>query len=122
MSNESFLLSKFLPSPSENIENIEDFEKGYKYFSRGLSILLALLVLAPLTIISTLSHYQYKRLLQEDELTQMVLHLEQAQSTIERFIAKLESIVKFVARDDRYQDLLDPKNLEALFVRLQREY
>lgn len=122
MSNGSFLLSKFLPSPSENIDNVEDFDRGYKYFSRGLSILLALLVLAPLTIISFLSHYQYKRLLQENELTQLVLNLEQAQSTIERFVSKLQSIVKFVARDDRYQDLLDQKNLEALFVRLQREY
>lgn len=122
MSKSSFLLSKFLPSPSDNIDNVEDFERGYKYFSRGLSLLLAVLVLVPLTIISILSHYQYKQLLQENEFTQLVLNLEQAQSTVERFVTKLQSIIKFVARDDRYHDLLDQKNLEALFVRLQREH
>jgi two-component system NtrC family sensor kinase len=122
MSKNSFLLSKFLPSPSDNIDNVEDFERGYKYFSRGLSILLAVLVLVPLAIISILSHYQYKHLLQENEFTQLVLNLEQAQSTVERFVSKLQSIIKFVARDDRYYDLLDQKNLEALFVRLQREH
>lgn len=122
MSKSSFLLSKFLPSPSENIENVDDFERGYKYFSRGLTILLAVLVLVPLTIISLLSHYQYKNLLHKNELTQMVLNLEQAQSTVERFVTKLQSIIKFVARDDRYNDLLDKENLEALFVRLQREH
>lgn len=122
MSKNSFLLSKFLPSPSDNIDNVENFERGYKYFSRGLSILLAVLVLVPLTIISILSHYQYKHLLQEDEFTQLVLNLEQAQSTVERFVTKLQSIIKFVARDDRYYDLLDQNNLEALFVRLQREH
>ena len=122
MSKNSFLLSKFLPSPSDNIDNVENFERGYKYFSRGLSILLAVLVLVPLAIISILSHYQYKHLLQENEFTQLVLNLEQAQSTVERFVAKLQSIIKFVARDDRYNDLLDQKNLEALFTRLQREH
>ncbi|MFW2367199.1 MAG: sensor histidine kinase [Desulforhopalus sp.] len=122
MSKSSFLLSKFLPSPSENIENVDDFERGYKYFSRGLTLLLAVLVLVPLTIISLLSHYQYKHLLHKNELTQLVLNLEQAQSTLERFVAKLQSIIKFVARDDRYNDLLDPDNLEALFIRLQQEH
>ncbi|MCP4343019.1 MAG: hypothetical protein GY799_30080 [Desulfobulbaceae bacterium] len=115
-------LSKILPSPSENIEHGTDLDKGYKYFSRGLSMLLTVLVLVPLTIISLLSHYQYKQLLEKDELIQMMLNMEQAQSTIERFVSKLQSIIKFVARDDRYQDLINPTNLEALFVRLQNEH
>lgn len=122
MSKKSKWLSAILRSPSENIENGTDLDKGYKYFSRGLSILLTVLVLVPLTIISLLSHYQYKQLLEKDELTQLMLNLEQAQSTIERFVLKLQSIVKFVARDDRYEDLIKPKNLEALFVRLQEEH
>ncbi|MCP3887652.1 MAG: hypothetical protein GY702_02105 [Desulfobulbaceae bacterium] len=122
MKHKSSWLSKILPSPSENIEHEADFAKGYIYFSRGLSILLTVLVLVPLTIISILSHYQYKQLLQKEELTHLMLNMEQAQSTVDRFISKLQSIIRFVARDDRYQDLIDPKNLEALFVRLQKEH
>lgn len=115
-------LAKMLPSPSKDIEHGADLDKGYTNFSRGLSLLLTILVLVPLTIISILSHYQYKQLLQKDELTQLMLNMEQAQSTVERFVSKLQSIIRFVARDDRYQDLVDPKNLEALFVRLQKEH
>ena len=122
MKKKSSWLSKILPSPSENIEHGTDLDKGYKYFSRGLSMLLTVLVLVPSTIISLLSHYQYKQLLEKDELIQMMLNMEQAQTTIERFVSKLQSIIKFVARDDRYLDLINPTNLEALFVRLQNEH
>lgn len=120
MRNTSSWLSKILPSPSEDIKHGTDLDKGYKYFSRGLSLLLMVLVLVPLTIISILSHYQYKQLLQKNELTHLMLNMEQAQSTVERFVSKLQSIIKFVGRDDRYQDLIDPENLKALFVRLQK--
>lgn len=115
-------LSKILPPPSDNILSGADIDKGYKNFSRGLSAILIVLVLVPLSIISVLSHYQYQQLLENEELDQLVLHLEQASSTIEEFVTELQSVIKFVARDDRYQELLDPNNLEALFIRLQKEY
>lgn len=114
-------LEKFLPSLSIDDKG-GDFTRGYTTFSRGLCIILMFLVLVPLTVISVLAHYQYKQLLQEEEMDQLVLNLEQAQNTIEAFISEPQSVIKFVARDDRYQELLDPKELEALFIRLQGEY
>ena len=122
MKKRSGWFSKVLPSPAENIESGADLDKGYKYFSRGLSVILTVLVLLPLTIISVLTHYQYKQLLQKEELDQLVLNLELSQNTTQEFVSKLQSVIKFVARDDRYQELLDPKELEALLVRLQTEY
>lgn len=122
MEKQAGWLSKILPSPSKTFEYGADLDKGYGYFSRGLSILLTILVLVPLTIISVLSHNQYEQLLEKNELTHIMLSIEQGQNTIERFISKIQSIIKFVARDDRYEDLTDPENLEALFIRLQKEY
>jgi two-component system NtrC family sensor kinase len=121
MTNRISWLARFLPPPSEN-EREGDFEKGYKYFCRGLTVLLLILVLAPFTIISILSHYQYKKLLQTNEVTQLLMTLEQAETTLERFVSKLQSVIKFVGRDDRYHDLLDHDTLQALFVRLKEEY
>ncbi len=115
-------LEKLLPSPSEDQTTGTGITRGYKYFSRGLSVILLVMVLVPLTLISFLSHYQYESLLQEEEMAQLVLNLEGGQSTIEAFISELQSVVKFVARDDRYEELLDPRELEAFFVRLQNEY
>lgn len=115
-------LSVILPPVSDNIPSRADLDKRYKKFSRGLSIILLLLALVPLSIISILSHYQYRQLLLNEEMDQLVLHLEQATSTIETFVSELQSVIKFIASDDRYQEFLDPKKLESLFVRIQKEY
>ncbi len=122
MRKQSHWLTKILPFPSDDIENRSDLDRSYKSFTRGLCIILMVLVLVPLIIISALSHSQYKQLLEEEELEQLVLNLEESQSAVEAFISELQSIVKFVVRDDRYQELLDPNELEVLFVRLQNEY
>ncbi|MBU0945406.1 MAG: hypothetical protein KJ804_05025 [Proteobacteria bacterium] len=122
MKEHSSWLTKILPAPSDNIISGADLDRGYKNFSRGLFVILTVLVLVPLTIITLLSHQQYKQLLQQKELDQLFLNLEQAQSTIEEFVAELQSVIKFVARDDHYLELLNPKELQDLFVRLQSEY
>ncbi len=122
MNEQPVWLSKILPPPSDNILSGADIDKGYKNFSRGLRVILTILVLVPLLFISILSYDQVRELLQNEELDQLVLHLEQATSTIEKFVSELQSVIKFVAPDDRYQELRDPKELESLFVRLQNEY
>lgn len=122
MNRQFRLLSRILPLFRDNIEGGVVIEKNYQEFARSLFVLLLVLVLIPLVIISTLFHYQYKHLLQKDELTQLVLNIEQAESTVERFGSKLQSIIKFVGHADRYEELADPKELRALFVRLQKEY
>ncbi|WP_084456422.1 sensor histidine kinase [Desulfogranum mediterraneum] len=115
-------LVKILPLFRDNIEGGVVIEKNYQEFARSLFVLLLVLVLIPLFSISILSHYQYKRLLQTNELTQLVLNIEQAKSTMERFSSKLQSIIKFVGHADRYRELIEPEKLEALFVRLRNEY
>ncbi|WP_319548888.1 ATP-binding protein [Desulfogranum marinum] len=115
-------LSRLLPFFGDNMANNVVLEKDYANFARSLFILLLVLVLTPLTIISGLSHYQYKQLLQKEELTQLMLNIEQAESTIERFVSKLQSVVRFVGSADRYEELLNPDKLKALFTRLQEEY
>ncbi|MBW2329146.1 MAG: hypothetical protein JRF04_05950, partial [Deltaproteobacteria bacterium] len=122
MNEQPVWLSKILPPPSDNILSGADIDKGYKNFSRGLRVILTILVLVPLLFISILSYDQVRDLLQTKELDDLVLHLEQATSTIEKFVSELETIIKFVAPDDRYLELRDPKELESLFVRLQSEY
>ncbi len=113
---------KLLPSPSEKIETLDEREQNYRFFSRSFFLILLGVALTPLLLISVLSHYQYQRLLQKNEVTQMILNLEQSENTIERFVSKLQSSIRFVARDDRYEELLDPDELNALFIRLQQEY
>jgi two-component system, NtrC family, sensor kinase len=122
MKKQPHWLERLFPSPSENDKKLDGTIHGYRAFSRRLSITMMILVLVPVTVVSLLSYSQYKQLLQEEEMAQLVLNLEETQSTIETFISELQSITKFVARDDHYQELLDPKELHSLLVRLQKEY
>jgi two-component system NtrC family sensor kinase len=122
MKKQPHWLDRLFPAPSEDGQNNAGSIHGYTSFSRRLSITLIILVLIPLTVVSLLSHYQYKELLQEEEMDQLVLNLEEDEITIEAFISELQSIIKFVARDDRYQELIDPQKLESLFIHLQQEY
>ncbi|MBW1749363.1 MAG: hypothetical protein JRJ37_01405 [Deltaproteobacteria bacterium] len=122
MNEQPIWLTKILPPPSDNILSGADLDKGYNSFSRGLRVILTSFVLVPLLFISILSYDQVRELLQTEELDQLVLHLEQASSAIEKFVSELQSVIKFVATDDLYQELLDPRELETLFIRLQKEY
>jgi len=115
-------MERLLPSPTGNEQNYTGSNHGYTRFSRGLSTILLILVLVPLTTVSVLSHYQYQDLLEQEEMDQLVLHLEAAQSSIEHFITELQSVIEFVARDSRYQELIDPIELESLFVSFKKEY
>lgn len=54
----SLWLEKILPPPRGNFMIRADIDKGYRRFSRGLSLILTVLVLVPMTFIAIVSHYQ----------------------------------------------------------------
>ena len=54
----SLWLGKILSPPRGNFMIRADLDKGYRRFPRGLSLILTVLVLVPMTIIAILSHYQ----------------------------------------------------------------
>jgi two-component system, NtrC family, sensor kinase len=115
-------LTKILPFPSDDIRNTGEVDRRYKSFTRGLCLILMVLVLVPLTIISTLSHSQYKQLLEQEELDQLILNLEESQSAVGAFVSELTSVVKFIASGDCRKNVLDSENLKGLLARLQIEY
>lgn len=122
MNNQTGLLSKILHPPSEATKIGADLNRSYKKFSTEVSVLLTVLVLVPLTIVTLLSLYHYRQLLHDEEMDQLVLHLEQTAITLEKFIDELQAIILFVARDDQYSELSDPEKLKTLFTRLQKQY
>jgi len=116
------LFSKFFPTPPENIESGADLDKNYKTFSRGLLVLLTVLVLLPSTIISVLSHYQYQKLLHYDELSTFSTHLGHSRSQVEQFFSERISMVRFISESNGYQQLTAPGRLEELLGKLTDDY
>ena len=116
------LITGIMPRISSGIESPEELEKRYSHFFRSLTIILLGLVLIPMILISLLSYKEYKRLLAEEEVNQLLLNVEQADNTLELFVVKLRSIINFAGHDDRYLELQQPGELERLFSRLRKAY
>ncbi len=122
MDDRSGFLSRILHPPSDSTVKGADLDTSYKKFSRELSTLLTVLVFVPLTIVTLLSLYDYRQLLQDEELDQLILHMEQTAITMEKFVDELKSVILLVAPDDRYLELSNQEELEIVFAHLQGLY
>lgn len=115
-------ISRIMPRFSGEIASKEELERRYSSFSRTLTVILLALVLIPMLVLSLLSYNQYKRLLEEREIEQLLLSVEQAENTVRLFVVKLRSIINFAGYEDRFLELLEPVALEKLFTRLQKTH
>ncbi len=116
------LIARIMPDNSGTPLDTQALANRYHQFFRSLTIILLVLVLVPMSVISLLSYSQYKRLLEEEEVSRLLLHAEQAENSVARFIVKLKAIINFAGHDDRYHELLQPGALQELFLRLQKSY
>jgi two-component system NtrC family sensor kinase len=80
------------------------------------------IIFAPLVIVTGLSSFEFRELLLKEERSQLYWNAEGAQKTIEAFMAKLTSVVKFVSKERGCDDLLDQYVVSKLLVNLKEEY
>jgi len=103
-----------------------DKSRSYRRFRIMFTGVMFVIIFAPLVIATSLSSFEYRELLLKEERNQLHWNAEGAQKTIEAFMAKLTSVVKFVAKDrgcDRgCDDLLDQHVVSKLLVNLKEEY
>ena len=97
-------------------------EKSYGYFKYTLFGIMVVISMIPMMITAGLGYFQYRNLLHAEEYDQLLWRLDGAQKTIEALVESLQSIVTFIAREDRYYALLNEKDLRILFDRLKEEY
>jgi two-component system NtrC family sensor kinase len=116
------LFTQFLPIDPE--KSIDESNRGesYAHFKRTLFVLMLLIAMIPEAITAGIGYFQYRTLLLSEEHDQLLWRLDGAQKTIDAFIGGLQSLVKFVAREDRYSALLEKENLQVLFDRLKEQY
>jgi two-component system NtrC family sensor kinase len=96
----SVWLEKILPPPRGNFMIRADLDKGYRRFYRGLSLILTVLVLVPMTIIAIVSHYQqitfflfcaFVAVLVVFQISEAITgHLREAGLKREQFLARAE--------------------------------
>jgi two-component system NtrC family sensor kinase len=116
------LKTQVLPVDPERVTDELFRKKRYKRFRLSLFLAMNLIGLIPMLLIAGLGYFQYRDLLQRNELDQLQWNMEGAQKTLESFVHELQAVVNFVAHDDRYIELLDQKNLQILFDRIKKQY
>ena len=103
-----------------------DKSRSYRRFRIMFTGVMFIIIFAPLVIATSLSSFEYRELLLKEERNQLYWNAEGAQKTIEAFMAKLTSVVKFISKDrgcDRgCDDLLDQNVISKLLVNLKVEY
>ncbi len=99
-----------------------DKSRSYRRFRIMFTGVMFVIIFAPLVIATSLSSFEYRELLLKEERNQLHWNAEGAQKTIEAFMAKLTSVVKFVAKDRGCDDLLDQYVVSKLLINLKEEY
>ncbi len=115
-------LAHLLPMDPDKLGNEVYREKSYGYFKRTLFGIMVAISMVPVTITAGLGYFQYRDLLHAEEYDQLHWRLDGAQQTVEAFVENLQSIVRFIAAEDRYFALLDEKALKIVFNRLKEQY
>lgn len=100
---------------------LESSSPSKRYRHLRLTLLFAMIGISmiPLISVAGLGYFEYQDLLQQSEKEQLQWNLEGAKKSIEAYVGKLQSVLNFVARSDRYEELLTQDAAEDLFVRFQ---
>jgi len=76
----------------------------------------------PVLITAWLGYFNYQELLQKEEQGQLKWRLDGSIRSISAQVESLKSVIMFVARPDRYEELITGRNIEALFERMKPQY
>lgn len=87
-----------------------------------LFVVMFAIAQGPVLMTAGLGYYNYQELLQKEERGQLEWQLDGSIKSITALIDSLESVILFVARDDRYTELTTGRNLDDLFLRMKRQY
>jgi two-component system, NtrC family, sensor kinase len=112
-------LSSIIQSTLDNILESASPTKRYRRLRLTLLFAMVGISMIPLINVAGLGYFEYQDLLQQSEKEQLQWNLEIAKKSIEAYVGKLQSVLNFVARGDRYEELLTQDAIEDLFVRLQ---
>jgi two-component system NtrC family sensor kinase len=118
----SGFIHKIVPYAFKASSNLGHKQRSYGQLRLILFSVMIAIAMAPVIITAGLGYYNYKDLLQKEELGQMESRLDGSIKSIEAMVNSLTSVVLFVARNDRYYELTTDNNLRQLFVRIKRQY
>lgn len=115
-------IEKLLPMSNRPTMDGRFSSRNYRRFHSVLVTTILAITLGPLLIVAGLGYSNYNELFRQTEEEQVSWQMGGSIKSIEYMMNNLESMVLFVAKRDRYSELISGKTLEDLFIRLHRQY
>ncbi|WP_136799929.1 MULTISPECIES: sensor histidine kinase [Desulfosediminicola] len=97
-------------------------KRNYQKLRYALLGAMVVIALVPVSMVSGLSYYYYHNLLVKAESEQLNWQLDGSVSAMQHMVDSLSSVVEFVAREDRYQELVSGHNLMEVLKRKREHY
>lgn len=113
---------KLTPENLPGVGGTNFSNRDYRRFKVVLVAIMLAISMFPLLMAAGLGFKSYNDLFRDTERDQVQWKLEGSIKSMDYFVKTLESILFFVARDDRYEELITGPSLERLFYRLQSQY
>jgi len=105
-------------SDVEDYHNTMTSPGRYRRFRRTLSLVMIAAFLIPLILTTMLSYFEYR----SQMLANLRWNAESAKKTIETFLTELQTVLVYTANGQTYEELVDQKNLNELYLRLKSHY
>ncbi len=96
--------------------------RNYSQLRFILFFSMFIIALVPTLITAGLGYRNYQDLLQKEERGQLEWRLDGSIKSISALIDSLKAAILFVAREDRYSELISGRNIDKLFLRMQQQY
>jgi len=110
-----------LLGPAELGETLTVRER-YRRFRLTLLLVISTITVIPLLLTTGIGYYQYRDLLEKEEVENLRWNAESAKKTIEAFLREQQLIISFLASEHTYKDMSDRQYLGQLLTRLRNVY
>ena len=117
MKKEAGWLKKVFIGPNEYHKTMTSPQR-YRRFRRTLFLVMTAVFLVPLILTTMLSYFEYR----SQMLANLRWNAESAKKTMESFLSEFQTIIAYTVSGQKYDELLDPTNLNQLFQRLKSSY
>ncbi|MFH1216903.1 MAG: ATP-binding protein [Pseudomonadota bacterium] len=95
---------------------------SYRRFRLVLFFAMIVISLIPVYVTMGLTYSEYRNLLHRDEQEQLRWNALGGKRTVESCVEKCKSVVRFIAMEYSYEELLNQKTVSELFHRIRDEY
>lgn len=97
-------------------------KRNYGVLQIVLFIVMISVVMGPVLMTAALSYYFYSDLIQRQEASALEMRIDVKTQSVSAMVDDLASLIRFAARSENHDELIQEGQLEKLYMRISHEY